>query len=191
MALLPGQRLDRSAELLRDALGAGKGAVDEPDFPRTLLREAVANGSRAAARADHHDGPDVRAPAGLLLPYVLDEAVAVVVGAGERPIGPDDHAADRAYAFRQRVDLVDDGHRPFLVRDRQVAARESQGVKRAQGGDEALGPDRERHVGSGQVVPFEPVAVQHRRARVHDGPAHDAGQQEAIGVRHRHIFSCI
>ena len=49
-------------------------------------------------------------------------------------------------------------------------------------------PWSERHVGPGELVLPEPVVVQHGRARVHDRPAHDAGEEEAVGVRHRSHF---
>ena len=49
---------------------------------------------------------------------------------------------------------------------------------------EAITRNRERHIGSGQAVLPEPVVVQHRRSGMHDGPAHDAGEQEAIEVYH-------
>src|SRR6266496_769210 len=100
VALVPGQGLDRAAELPGDALGAVKRAVDEPDLLRAFLRESVADRARAAAGADHDDRPRVRPPAGLLVPDVVDEAVAIVVGAGERSVGSDDYAADRADALR-------------------------------------------------------------------------------------------
>ena len=100
MALLPGERLDRFAELVGNSFCARERAIEEANLLRALPREAVAHGARAAAGADDRDGSSVRPPAGLLLPQVLDEAVAIVVRAPERPLGPDDHAADRADASR-------------------------------------------------------------------------------------------
>src|SRR5436853_3310707 len=58
-------------------------------------------------------------------------------------------------------------------------------MKRAQGRGEALRLDRERHVRSGEIVFSHPVIVEKRRARMRDGPAHDAGKEEPIRLCHR------
>src|SRR5207302_1905359 len=102
VALFPGQGVDRLAELVGNSLCARERAVEEANLLRPFPGQPVAHGARTTAGADHRDGPGVGPPARLLLLDVVDEAVAIVVGAGERPIGPDDHAADRAGASRQR-----------------------------------------------------------------------------------------
>jgi hypothetical protein len=50
---------------------------------------------------------------------------------------------------------------------------------------------RQRHVGAGKAEFGEPVIVDLRRTRMHDRPAHHAGQEKAIGSRHADIgMSC-
>ena len=63
--------------------------------------------------------------------------------ARERPIGPDQHTTNRAYGLRDRVDLVHPFRRLLLVRDSQIANRESEErVQRAECRVEARGRDR-------------------------------------------------
>jgi hypothetical protein len=50
-----------------------------------------------------------------------------------------------------------------------------------EGGGQALGPDRQGYVAALEPVLAQPVVVQERRARVHDGPAHHAREQETVG----------
>src|SRR5205085_8302321 len=126
VALFPGQRLYRAGEVFRDLLRALECAIDEPDLFRARLREGVANRMRAAACADHDTGPSVSAPAGLLLSDALDETVTIVVGAHERPVGPDHDTTDRAYALRDSVDVIDPLHRLLLVRESQITTGESE-----------------------------------------------------------------
>ena len=100
----------------------------------------------------------------------------------------DGDAGYRAHLCRRRIDLVDDGECGFLVRDRQVAAGKAERGERAQRRAELTGLDGERHVAALEPVLLEPVVVQLRRARVHHRPAHDAGEQETIGVGHMTTF---
>ena len=106
-------------------------------------------------------------------------AAAVVVAAGQRPVGSDKHATDPADAPGHFVGLVEVANRQLLQRDRQIAAGTIQQMQLAQVLDRRLRPDRERHVDSGKLVLAEPAVVQHWRARVHEGPADDAGQNKA------------
>src|SRR5262249_31989949 len=126
VALFPWQRLDRTAEILRDLLCALECAIHEADLFCTRLRKGVANRTRAAPRADHDTGPGVSVPTRLLLPDAVDESVTVVVGARERPIGPDHDATDGADALRDRVDFIDPLHRLLLVRKSEIATGESE-----------------------------------------------------------------
>ena len=144
----------------------------------------VVIGSGGGARADDDDRPGVRLPQRLRLDEVGHVAVAVVVGADQRAVLGYRHAADRAHLLRGRRDFVDDGECGFLVRDRQIAAREAQRRQRTQCRPELARLDRQRNVAASELVVLEPVVVQMRRARMHHRPAHHAGKQETIGMGH-------
>jgi hypothetical protein len=111
-----------------------------------------------------------------------------VVVARERSVGGDHDAVHRADAPRQRVELVDQVERGFLMWNRQVAAGKAERRQRAQRRAQAVGLDRQRQVAAGELVLREPVIVQGRRARMHHRPAHQARKQETIPVRHGRIF---
>ena len=128
LALFPRQRVYRAGEIFRDLFRPLECAIDEADLFRACLREGVANRVRAAACADHDTGPSVSAPAGLFLSDALDETVTIVIGARERPVGPDHHTTDCAYALCDSVDFIDPLHRLLLVRESQIATGESERV---------------------------------------------------------------
>ena len=79
---------------------------------------------------------------------------------------------------------IDDAQRLLLVGNGEVAARKSEGLQRSQRSGEPLGSNCQGHVGAGKLMFGEPEIVQHRRARVHHRPAHDAGEKKFIRVRH-------
>ena len=163
---------------------AGGRAIDDADFRRAALRERVGDRPGAAAGADHHRRPRIGAPRRMPLQDVLHEPERVVVRAEERPVRPDDDAADGPDPLRDGINGVHHREGVFLVRNRDVAAGESEWGQAAQGGVEILGTDRQRHVRAGQTVLRHQVVVDYGRARVHDGPSHHAGEHELFRTGH-------
>ena len=70
----------------------------------------------------------------------------------------------------------------FLVRNREIATSESERMQCSKGGCQALRLYGERNICSGEIVLFEPIIVQQRRAGVHHGPPHNARKQKTIGM---------
>src|SRR5205823_840337 len=104
----------------------------------------------------------------------LDETVAVVVEAGERSILLDDERVDRADLAREIVDAVEQREDRLLVRSGDVAAAQTKRRNAAHRGFELLGWHGKQEVSPGDAVVREPMIVNHRRARVRDGPAEKA-----------------
>ena len=88
------------------------------------------------------------------------------------------------------IELVDHGHRALLVRQREVAAGKAEPGESAQRRLHLVGMHLEGDVSGIDAVLRDPVAVQARRARVRDRPAHDAGDAGGRGVAHRATTPC-
>ena len=189
VAALPFDGSDEGAEAELERFCACRRSIDETDVARPLLEQAEEHRARPAPGADHHNRTGIRPPARLRFPHALDIAEGIVIGAGQRTIRANDDAVHRPDASRQQIDLVNEVKRRLLVRNGQVAAGKSECCKRMQGRAQPFGRDSERQIAAGQAVAREPIIVQLRRARMHHRKPHDAGEQEAIGARHR--FSCI
>jgi hypothetical protein len=84
----------------------------------------------------------------------------------------------------ERIDPVDHTERSLLVRNGQVAAGEAERRERPQRGALAVCLDGKRQVAADQPVLRQPLIVQLRRAGMHHREAHQAGQQEAVRMRH-------
>ena len=184
VAFLPSQRLDRAAERLAERKCALVGAVDQTDLGGAFMHQRVNHGPRGSARANHRDRARIGAPAGKGLAQIVENPVPVVVGAGQRSVWLHRDAGDGADAPCPRIRMIDDLKRALLVGDGEIAARKAKRGQGAQGALQPLGLDGEGHIGAGKAGACKPVIVQLGRARVHHGPAHDAGQHETIRVTH-------
>ena len=91
-------------------------------------------------------GPLSGRQCGLRVAQALDEAVAVVVEAGERAVLLDDDGVDRADPAREVVDAIDQRHDRLLVRRGDVAAAQAQRRQAPHRRFELLGRHREQHV---------------------------------------------
>ena len=149
------------------------------------MDQRIDDGPRGAASAHDHGGASIRAPAREGLAQVLHESIPVVVRAGQGAVRIDGDAGDGADAPGARIRMIDDAQRLFLVGNGEVAARKAKGGEGAQGLLQSLRLDGEGHIGSRQPIALEPVVVELWRARMHHGPAHDAGEQEMVWVAHQ------
>ena len=122
MALRPINRAHGSAKIIGQLLRARERAVYQSDLFGAALRQRPDHSACAPACAHHDDGAGIEREAGLGLRYVLDEAVAIVIGAVQRAVSAHGDAGNGADTPRGLVDLVDDCKRLLLVRNRQVAA---------------------------------------------------------------------
>jgi hypothetical protein len=113
------------------------------------------------------------------VPQIFKEAEAVSVAAEQAAVRLYHHQVDRPHAPRRVVQPVDQGGHRLLVRHRHVAAGEAEGGKASQGGREPVWMHRHRHIGAGNAVLAQPVAMQHRRARLGDRPADHTRQRHA------------
>ena len=159
--------------------------IADADLARARVDQARDDRARGPSGAQDHHRAGIRPPVGLRITQALHVAVAVVVVAGQRAVGLDHDRVDRADAPRDRIDAVDQFHRGDLVRNRDVAAGKAQRRQAFQRGRESLRLHRQQHVGAGQAVLLQPVAVQHRRSRMADRPTHDPCQAVLLPFRHR------
>ena len=118
----------------------------EADLRRALRREARDHGARGAARAEHDDRAAIGTPRGVGVAQALDEAVAVVVEAGERSVLLDDDCVDRADPAREIVDAIEQRKDRLLVRRGDVAAAQAERRDAAHRRFELLRRHGEQHV---------------------------------------------
>ncbi len=155
MPVVPVNRDDRGAELVRERLPPRACPIGNANLTRAAIEKAVDDGARAAARADDDRGPRVGSPVRLLLQDIAREAVNVVVRPRQRAIRLHDDAADGADAPREIIDLVNDRQRAFLVRNGQVTPSEAKWRERTERRLEIIRFDGQRNIGSGQPVLLE------------------------------------
>ena len=147
--------------------------------------------ARSTAGAEQHRRAGGGLPARRAGGEALHETIAVRVVA-EQAVLPDDHGVDRADAGCGRGDAIDQRERRLLVRDREVDAAKAHRRQGAQRLLEPAGRHRKRQVGAIDPMPAQPEAVQARRERMADRPAHHAGERRPArqvvapaAVRHR------
>ncbi len=169
---------DRRAEFLRQRFGPRQTAVGKPDFLRARLDERGQDGAGAAAGAEDDDGSIAGMPVRMRIGNAGDEAVGIGVAAFEFALGTDDDRVHRADPARDRIDEVDQLQCRLFVRDGQIAAGEIEHGQGPQRLFERVLLDFERHIAAGEPVMLQPKIMQFWRTRMHDRPAHDAGDAE-------------
>ena len=125
-APIPRHDLHHGSDGIGDLLRLVERAVGHAYLCRTLRREARHDRACRAARAQHEYRPAVGTPVRMGVAQALDEAVAVVVEAGERAILFDDDGVDRADLPREVVDPVEQREDRLLVRRGDIAAAQTE-----------------------------------------------------------------
>ena len=140
------------------------------------LRSAQTIGARRAAGAEHDGRAGLGIPARRLGIEIGEEADGIGVGADELAV-LDPHRVERAGFLRRRLAPGDRGKGRLLVRHGDVAADEAAAGKAGEESDDALRLDRLDDVVAVEAELVQPEAVDHRRARMLDRPADDAGDR--------------
>ena len=160
--MFPGIRGDRRPVFVGNASRPLEGAIDQPDLARALSGKACHDGSCSSTGAQHGDRSRIGAPIRFRVAQTLNEAIAVVVEAGERAILLDDDGIDRADASGELVNAIEEirrGGRYLGARRTGHAPAPGRGAELAH---DALS-DREyqvlRMLGSGNTVSEIAVAL--------------------------------
>ena len=176
--------MDRPVERFGQGFGPLQRPVDQSYRRHPGIEQRHDHGARGTARAQHHRRARGGPPGGCRGAQVFEKAVAVGVLAIEAAVVAPDHRVDCTDPARHRARFVDRLKCRLLVRDGHVDPGKAQLAQNAERLAEMLGRRGQGQIGAVDAVAFEPAAVQTRRERMADRPAHDPGK--ARGSRRGH-----